>query len=138
MHSLGIAHLDVKPSHVLLAADGTIRLSDFSAASRVPATRRPRRTPLFAAPELFATSGSAGTAADAWSYGVLVYTLLAGFPPFFPRAGGNGAELREQVRAAARLIDCSHSGGLIGCPRRRFSPARSAFRRRTGDRTPRR
>jgi hypothetical protein len=45
------------------------------------------------------SGGAASTAADAWSFGVLVYTLLAGFPPFFPREGGTQAELKEQARA---------------------------------------
>ncbi len=50
-------------------------------------------------------AGAVTCAADAWSFGVLVYTLLVGFPPFFPRAGGRSGELKEQVprrcRAAA-------------------------------------
>ena len=89
--------MDVKPANVLRASDGSIRLGDFGLAVRVPATQH-RRTLMFAAPEMIAT-GAASTAADAWSYGVLVYTLLVGFPPFFPHAGGHVSELKEQVRA---------------------------------------
>ena len=97
VHALGIAHLDVKPANVLLAADGSIRLADFGVASRVPARRR-RGTPLFVAPEILST-GVAGTAADAWSFGVVVYTLLVGFPPFFLHDDKDDpAELDEQVR----------------------------------------
>ena len=86
----------MKPANVLLAADGGIRLADFGIAARAPARHR-RGTPLFAAPEVVAT-GIAHCAADAWSYGVLVYTLLVGFPPFFTHAGGTRYELDEQVR----------------------------------------
>ena len=88
----------MKPANVLRASDGSIRLGDFGLAVRVPATQH-RRTLMFAAPEMIAT-GAASTAADAWSYGVLVYTLLVGFPPFFPHAGGHVSELKEQVRGA--------------------------------------
>lgn len=95
VHSRGIAHFDVKPANVRLAADGGIRLADFGNAARVPASRR-GGTPMFAAPELF-QDGLVGCAADAWSFGVLVYTLLAGFPPFFPHEGGRSGELKEQV-----------------------------------------
>ena len=85
----------MKPANVRLAADGGIRLADFGNAARVPASRR-GGTPMFAAPELF-QDGLVGCAADAWSFGVLVYTLLAGFPPFFPHEGGRSGELKEQV-----------------------------------------
>lgn len=51
VHECGIAHLDIKPANVLLAADGSIRLADFGIAARVPALRH-RGTPLFAAPEV--------------------------------------------------------------------------------------
>jgi serine/threonine protein kinase len=100
VHSRGIAHLDIKPANVLLSPDGGVRLADFGIARRAGSTKRPAKcTLLFAAPEVLA-SGAASTAADVWSFGVLVYTLLVGFPPFFPHAGGTGRELREQVRCA--------------------------------------
>jgi serine/threonine protein kinase len=51
VHECGIAHLDIKPANVLLAADGSIRLADFGIAARAPALRH-RGTPLFAAPEV--------------------------------------------------------------------------------------
>ncbi len=75
------------------------RLGDFGVSARAPARRR-RGTPLFVAPELL-TTGVARCSADAWSYGVLVYTLLAGFPPFFPQCREGTVpianELEEQV-----------------------------------------
>lgn len=95
VHSRGYVHLDVKPANVLLTANGNLRLGDFGSAARVPSHGR-RCTPLFAAPEVIAT-GDAGCAADAWSYGILVYTMMVGFPPCFIRAGGNSLELEQQV-----------------------------------------
>ncbi len=63
---------------------------------RVPSQGR-GGTPIFAAPEMV-SGGRVSTAADAWSYGVVVYTLLVGFPPFFPVPGGRSGEMKEQVR----------------------------------------
>jgi serine/threonine protein kinase len=120
VHEMGIIHLDVKPANVLLAADGGIRLADFGVAARAPAPLHHHRcgTPLFAAPEVVA-KGAAHCAADAWSYGVLVYLLLVGFPPFFLHAGGTRAELDEQVltrliHACACLRRVSYAASLMG------------------------
>lgn len=155
---MGIIHLDVKPANVLLARDGGVRLADFGVASVAPARRR-RGTPLFVAPEIL-NSGLAGRAADAWSYGVVVYLLLVGFPPFFLHERGTRSELEEQVRAArqkqciARVYlclrlfgftfvrhmpglasSCAHANAYWGC---RSSAVTSGFRRHTGVATRRR
>jgi serine/threonine protein kinase len=121
VHSLGIVHLDVKPANILIGADGSIRLADFGIAARVPANRR-GGTPLFAAPEIFA-GGAVLCAADAWSFGVVVYTLLVGFPPFFPHEGGRSADMKEQVSDSQTACSRLHALQQVAHTHRCFARA---------------
>ena len=61
-------------------------LADFGFAEYVgPQNRRLRLlcgSPHYSAPEIFAQQEYSGTAADMWSLGVLLYTMLAGHFPF--------------------------------------------------------
>jgi hypothetical protein len=77
IHELGIVHLDLKPENVLLAEDGSIRLTDFEFAKEINATVTPPGSPGYFAPEViefpdYVTSPTA----DMWSYGSLLCTLF--------------------------------------------------------------
>ena len=100
--------------------------------------RRHRGTPLFVAPEII-TAGIAHCAADAWSYGVLVYTLLVGFPPFFMREHGTTRELEEQARtlaaAAAAPRRAAPAVDVVSRASHRSRAACSGSRRRFGTAT---
>jgi serine/threonine protein kinase len=88
-HHLGILHRDLKPSNVLLAEDGTPRLTDFgcahlAASPRLTQTGTVLGTVLYLSPE--ACRGEELDArADIWAFGVMLYEMLVGEPPF---AGG--------------------------------------------------
>lgn len=113
-HARGVAHLDVKPGNVLLAAEdrasfdaaegdegSRVRLADFGMAARVP-VQRSVGTPMFVAPEVL-TEGVAGTEADMWALGVLTYILLVGFSPW---AGARrAADLPRLITTAAYSFD---------------------------------
>lgn len=86
-HRAGLVHRDVKPENVLLASDGTVKLSDFGlarAAASATATFGPDvlvGSPHYLAPE--AVHGQPVDArADVYALGVLVYECLVGKPPF--------------------------------------------------------
>lgn len=79
-HSHGFVHLDLKPSNVLIAADGRPRLLDFGIAE--PIGHPPeivRGTPGFAPPELTA-GGAASRASDVYGLAAIATELLGAHP----------------------------------------------------------
>ena len=80
----GVVHRDIKMANVLVMKDGMLKICDFGMASRVEENEMNFTmcgTPNYIAPEIVARSGH-GFAVDIWSLGCLLFTLLAGKPPF--------------------------------------------------------
>ncbi|MCB9421233.1 MAG: serine/threonine protein kinase [Ardenticatenaceae bacterium] len=86
-HHLNILHRDIKPANVLLAADGTTRLIDFGIArleqreTRITRTGEIIGTIAYLSPEVF-RGEELDARSDIWAFGILLYELLAGRPPF--------------------------------------------------------
>ncbi|HRF95108.1 MAG TPA: serine/threonine-protein kinase, partial [Aggregatilineales bacterium] len=85
-HHLGIIHRDIKPGNVLLADDGTPRLTDFGVAhiankERVTDSGLALGTLDYLSPELL-NGEILDARADLWAFGVLMYEMLMGTRPF--------------------------------------------------------
>ncbi|KAK9862106.1 hypothetical protein WJX84_003475 [Apatococcus fuscideae] len=84
-HSKEIVYRDLKPENILLDNKGHIKMTDLGFCKIVPAAKRTYTlcgTPDYLAPEIILNKGH-GKAVDWWAYGVLLYELMAGYPPFF-------------------------------------------------------
>ncbi|MCB9435757.1 MAG: protein kinase [Anaerolineales bacterium] len=91
-HRLNIIHRDIKPANVLIAEDGTPRLTDFGIAhmgdnSKLTATGSIIGTYAYLSPE--ACNGEElDERADIWAFGVMLYEFIAGCRPFEGQQAG--------------------------------------------------
>ncbi|XP_023231727.1 ribosomal protein S6 kinase 2 beta-like [Centruroides sculpturatus] len=99
LHNLGIIYRDLKPENILLDADGHIRLTDFGLSKEALSDQKTYSfcgTVEYMAPEVINRKGHT-TAADWWSFGVLMFEMLTGALPF---QGTNRKETMMQILKA--------------------------------------
>ena len=103
-HRLGIVHRDLKPGNVLMAADGTPKITDFGLAKSLASDSGLTRTdsimgsPGYMAPEQAeGKTKQVGPLADVYALGAILYELLTGGPPF---RGTTALEILDQVKNA--------------------------------------
>lgn len=98
LHSSGIIHRDCRSDNLLMGADGTTKLSDFTHAAS--ARTGPRHSvvgsPFWMAPEVILAK-EYGTEIDLWSLGAVLWELVQGEPAYFD------LNPREAVAQIARV-----------------------------------
>lgn len=105
VHAHGVVHRDIKLENILVADDGTLKLTDFGFATHVDTMSHANGmsgrcwtlcgTPLYMSPEMALQKGH-GKPTDFWSLGVVLFELMAGDPPF------NGD---DELSIYTRIID---------------------------------
>lgn len=98
LHKNGIVYRDLKPENVLIAMDGHIRLADYGFAKKMEprdSTFTVCGTVDYLAPEIIKKQGH-GFGVDLWAIGVLIFEMLAGYPPF---------EDDSQIAICTRILD---------------------------------
>lgn len=99
LHSEGVVHGDIKPENMLLAGDGSVKISDFGqsqllAPGETSKLSKTLGTPAFLAPEICAGEDYDGFAADIWALGVTLYLFIFGTLPF---KGDSLIDLYDQI-----------------------------------------
>ena len=94
-HNRNVLHRDLKPAHLMLTADGTLKVLGFGLAKVLPAAPPSPADPIGSAaylPPETASGKPLTRRSDFYSLGGVLYTLLTGRPPF----------------AAASLVELMH------------------------------
>ncbi|OMJ27935.1 cAMP-dependent protein kinase type 3 [Smittium culicis] len=85
LHSFDLVYRDLKPENILLDSNGHIKLTDLGFAKYVTdVTWTLCGTPDYLAPEIIQAKGY-GRAVDWYSLGVLIFEMIAGYPPYYDR-----------------------------------------------------
>ncbi len=117
-HSHGIIHRDLKPGNILLSPDGRAYLTDFGIAVNIAEPRRTRTgvtvgTAEYMSPEQILRPAQIDFRTDVYSFGCVLYEMLAGRPPFVPEDGEGDTDFRLKNMHVSAQPD----------PPRKYNPA---------------
>lgn len=117
LHSHGIIHRDIKPENLLYTTrtetdPGVLKITDYGLSISLQNTPSKLTTvcgtEIYMAPEMLSLEGY-GEPSDLWSVGVLLYELLAGYPPFISE---DPTELSNMIKEAKYDFPEDHWGGI--------------------------
>lgn len=83
LHFCNLVYRDLKPENILVNKNGYLKITDFGFCKVLEGrTWTLCGTPEYLAPELILNKGY-GFSVDWWSFGVLLFEMNAGYPPFY-------------------------------------------------------
>lgn len=110
LHFLDLVYRDLKPENILIDQTGNLKLTDFGFCKYMNKHRTYTLcgTPEYMAPEVILSKGYAKSV-DWWGVGVLVFEMVAGFPPFL---SVDSIKLFNKIIAVNYKMPSSFSGDL--------------------------
>lgn len=108
VHAHGTLHRDLKPANLLLGRNGEVKITDFglaidSTASSLTQPGVVLGTPAYMAPEQLRCE-RVDARSDVFSFGCVLYEMLAGAPPFPSHAPQDSGSTDETAATAAERI----------------------------------
>lgn len=86
MHQNRIMHRDLKLGNLFLTDKMEVKVGDFGLATKIEFAGEKKRTvcgtPNYIAPEVIDNKAGHSFEVDIWSFGVIMYAMLFGRPPF--------------------------------------------------------
>jgi hypothetical protein len=139
-HQHGLVHRDVKPSNLLLSADGRVRLLDLGLArylqdqigeAQLTRTGTGMGTPDYCPPEQLRDARKADARSDVYALGCTLYHLIAGRVPFPGSSFSEKVEAHETKEADPLQELCPDVPGGLALVVQRMMAKRPADRFRT-------